>query len=282
MAHKTRWQRLRLGALLVGLTVQAGCLSFVHPVDPLPKHEALETIDIPQPCKNHVYVFFIHGNDPFDLSNFSGLHDYFRDLGFIKTYYGMPYHSFLFEKEVRKVRQEDPLSRFVLIGFSYGAGLARDLACSVRSAGVDIDLLVYLDGVEFGPRPLHRPANVHRVLNILSSHRSQKRNVPEGENHQYNDAWHFGSVTHPKTVHLLARELADVARQVPIIQYAPLPNADGPLPPPTTLPPPTPAAAGEWDFLKPDNHALGLSGGKPTAEAIGTAPATLGQSVPPK
>lgn len=279
----SRWIRrlLLIGAVVPGLVLQTGCLSFVHPVDPLPKHEALETIDIPQACKNRVHIFFVHGLDPLDLGNYSGLHDYFRELGFIKTYYGMPYHSLLFEKEVRHVRQADPEARIVLIGFSYGAGLVRDLACSVRSAGIDIDLLVYLDGVEFGPRPLHRPANVARVLNILSFARSDKRTIEEGENHKYRDAWHFGAVTHPQTVQLLARELADVARRVPIVQYTPLPTPDGPLPAPATLPPPTPVPPDEWGFLKPDNHALGLPGGKPALLAVETPPATLGQPEPP-
>jgi hypothetical protein len=268
-----------MAGLATAFALQAGCLSFVHPVDFPPREEVVETIQIPQACKNKVHIFFVHGLDPADLGNYSGLEEYVRKLGFIKTYYGMPYHAFHLEKELCKLRRNEPDARIVIVGFSYGAGLARDIACSVRSEGIDIDLLVYIDGARGEKRHLHRPANVMRVINILAFDRRDDRQVDEAENLRYADSWHFGSVTHPQTVRMLARELATVAHRVPIVQYAPLPTSAGPLPQPATLPPPqeieTPKD--QWDFLKPDNHSLGVPGIKPAPQAFATDPATLGK-----
>lgn len=268
------------GVWMLGLALlctQSGCLSFVHPLHPPAPDELLPCKEI-APCqKNQVYIFFVHGLDPFDLSNYEGLHAYVQSLGFIKTYYGWSYHAFYFEKELRKLREEKPEARIVLIGFSYGAGMVRDIACSVRSAGIDIDLIMYLDGVEWDKRPLHRPANVHRVVNILSHTRTDKRNVIEGENHRFEDAYHFKTVSHPQTLRLVAQELCAVAAQVPIVQRLPdLPPPNEQLPPPKEgapmLPAPkeVPQASSEWDFLLPDPFAQGVPGAKPAAQAFAT------------
>ena len=264
--------------LSLALVSQVGCLRCCHPVYPPPKEELLPYQDVAQCQKNKVHVFFVHGLDPLDLSNYEGLHDYVQSLGYIKTYYGWTYHAFLFEKELRALHQDEPDARIVLVGFSYGGGLIRDMACSVRAAGIPIDLVVYIDGVEWKGRPLHRPANVARVVNILSSPRSDESMVKEGENHRYDDAWHFGTVTHPQTLRLMARELADVARRVPIVQHLPpaevkpgqpAPKAD--LPPPTEVPKGKPD---EWGFLRPDDLAQGVLGSKPLPDAFATMPAT--------
>jgi hypothetical protein len=265
--------------LAVALGSQAGCLRFCHPVDPPPREELLPYLDVAQCQKNKVHIFFVHGLDPLDLSNYEGLHEYVQSLGYAKTYYGWTYHSFLFEKELRALHHDEPDARIVLIGFSYGAGMVRDMACSVRSAGVPIDLMVYIDGVEFDKRPLHRPANVARVVNILSFARSDECLVKEGENHRYDDVWHFGTVTHPQTLRLIARELADVARRVPIVAHLPAAEVKpGEKPPAPDLPPPTELKDGkpdEWGFLRPDGHALGVPGSKPAPAAFATEPATV-------
>ncbi len=275
-------KRLAAWGLAAALLGQAGCLRFCHPVDPPSHEELLPYADVAQCQKNKVHIFFVHGLDPLDLANYEGLHEYVQSLGYIKTYYGWSYHSFLFEKELRELHKEEPDARIVLIGFSYGAGMVRDMACSVRSEHIPIDLIVYLDGVELDKRPLHRPANVARVVNILCFARSDECLIKEGENHRYDDVWHFATVTHPQTLRILARELADVARHVPIVQHLPPVHlAPGEKQPPPDLPPPTEVPGGkpdEWGFLRPDAHAQGVSGAKPAQAAFEMAPATVKES----
>lgn len=268
------------GLAFLGCT-QTGCLSFCNPLQPLPREELEPYHDI-APCqKDKVHVFFVHGLDPNDISNYTGLFEYVRSLGYGKTYFGWVYHSFLFENEIRALHEQDPEARIVLVGFSYGAGMIRDVACSLRSAGITIDLLFYIDGVEFDHRLLHRPANVARVINILSFNRSDQRLVKEGENHLYKDVWHYATVTHPQTLRLIARELGAIARMVPIVQIM---RADKVVPtappaaPAHVLPPPnegTQQKASEWGFLRPDGWSRGVKGGRPAEQAYAIDPAAL-------
>lgn len=290
MPGKRRLYRLGLCGLALATGIQAGCLQYFHPIDPLPADEVRDTSQVPTGCKNGVYVFLLHGIDPFDLANFEGVHDYVQSLGYIKTYLGQPFHAFYYEKEIVAIRKRDPNARFVLMGFSYGAGLVRDLACSVGKLGIDIDLIVYVDGVELDAHPLVKPTNVRKVVNILAYIRRDQPDIAGAENMRYDDVWHFGTVTHPKTLRMLVRELGEVALRVPVIADAPPPApgvivpapemlpAPRMLPAPEVLPAPKPnAKRGEWDFLKPDGHAIGAAGAKPIADAIHAEPASLEQ-----
>ncbi len=278
MLGKRLLSRVGSCGLAFMLCMQAGCLQMFHPVDPLPPEEVRDLLQVPTACKNGVYVFFLQGIDPLDLSNLKGLHDYVRSLGYIKTYFGLPFHAFYFEKEILAIRKREPNARIVLVGFSYGAGLIRDLACGLGKHGIDVDLLVYIDGVEVDSRPLIRPKNVGKVVNILANNRGDELFVCEAENVRYDDVYHFGTVTHPKTLRMLVRELGEVALRFPVVTDAP-PVVPGVIvPTPQMLPAPKPTTKrGEWDFLQPDGNAGVVTGSKPTTAAFGMPPATLGQ-----
>jgi hypothetical protein len=278
MLRKRLLYRLGLCGLALVLGLQAGCLQYFHPIDPLPAEEVRDNFEVPIGCKNGVYIFFLHGVDPLDLANFEGVRDYVQSLGYIKTYYGQPFHAFYYEKEIVAIRKRDPNARFVVMGFSYGAGLVGDLACSLGKQGIDIDLLVYVDGVRLEARPLSRPANVLEVVNILGHDRSDEQEIAGAKNMRYNDVWHFGTVTHPQTLRMLVRELSEVALRVPVITDAPPPVPGVIVPAPEMLPAPKPnAKRGEWDFLKPDGHTVGVPGTKPIVDAIHMEPASIKQ-----
>jgi hypothetical protein len=243
-----RAMHLCLAALLLGGT--PGCLSFVHSIDP-PTHETAAACEsLPQPCRNHVYVFLIHGMDPLDFANLSGVAHYIESLGFPKTYYGQMYHLWTFKKEVRRINKEDPCAHFVLIGFSFGANLVRELANSVKDDGVHIDLLVYLGGNTLENTPPNRPDHVDHIVNILATGCIWNgTTLDRADNIHYNNVWHFGSPTHPQTLQMLARELAIVAARVPIVERVPDVSKYGPQPRPYTAPPaPLPPP---WKFLEP-------------------------------
>jgi len=254
---KSRWGAAALA--LLALSLSPGCLRFCHPVEAPPPEEAA-CHELPQACKNHVYVFFVHGLDPLDLANLSGVNDHVRSLGFIKTYYGQPFHVYHFAGELRKVHECDPEARFVLVGFSYGAGLARDLAGAVEKDGIAVDLLIYIDGARLEASPLTSPPNVVRVVNVLGPDRDDNANVPGAENHVVDDVWHFGTPTHPQTLRILEQELGAVAERVPVVQTLPV-TGPGAMP---VLPPPLPAG---WGFLRPDGHARGAERPPPMADA---------------
>jgi hypothetical protein len=295
MRQDRRWSALARSVLLAGGLLSGGCLSFVHPLAPPGPADLLPCDGVPAACKNRVHLFFIGGIDPLDLGNLDGLCNYAHALGFIKTHVGAPYHAFYFEKEILRIHKADPDARFVLLGFSWGAGLARDVAAGVGARGVPTDLLVYIDGVTLAQKPLDRPATALHVVNLLSCGRDPAgHKVEHATNVQYDDAGHFGAPTHPQTRKMLANELAVVALRVPLVEVAPPPahpefipprpvperlpaplpapeRLPAPKPTPERLPPPKPekptAARGDWDFLLPDGSSTGYPGGQPMAEA---------------
>jgi len=272
---------LLLALVTLGAT---GCLSFCHPIDPLPPEQAAECKAIPEPCLNHVHVFFIHGMDPLDLANLAGVVEYVQKLGFIKTHYGQMYHTWQFKKDLRRIAKEDPEARFAIVGFSFGANMARNLTNAVKGDGVLIDLLIYLGGNTLDNTPPNRPEHVLRIVNILAhGYVWNGANLDGAENLEYTDVGHFGSPTHNQTLIVLRQELAVVARRVPIIERVepalpptgptPHPLNATPIPAPTAVP--TAAKPGEWNFLEPTASPGSVAGRPPTQQALDSPPATM-------
>ncbi len=257
MTPQGRWRPLGL-ALLVALCLagEQGCLSFVHSLDVPPKEQVVLGEKIPAPSRNHVHIFLIHGLDPLDLANLRGLTEYLQQLGYLKTHYGQLYHLWAFKKEMLRLHKEEPQTRFVVIGFSFGANVACELVNAVKEDGIVIDLLVYLGGWALSNTPRTCPENVAHVVNILTAGCPWDGNLAGADNLQYDDVWHFGPPTHPQTRKLLARELAVVAARVPYVEKVPPlpPELEEEIPRPRRLPPEqlrqmTSQLPPEWNFL---------------------------------
>jgi hypothetical protein len=233
----------------------SGCMSFLHPVEPAKIDQSAECLTLPVGCREHVYVFFVHGMDPLDYANLTGVRNYVQELGFHKTYYGQMYSAGQFGREIRRIREADPEARFVLIGFSFGANFVRDLTISAGKENIPIDLLVYLGGNTLENRPQDQPENAARIINILASGLIWNGDtLDRAENLQEPDVWHFGTATHPHTLNLLAHELATVAARVTYVERSvPIATID-PEPTPRPIPAPMSTKADEWDFLKPESH----------------------------
>lgn len=249
------WQLLlRLGVMAAVVAGMSGCMSFLHPIAPLTPEQCAPLKAYPPCCRSHVYIFIVHGLDPLDYANLVGVRDYLQALGFRKTYLGQLYHTLEYDRELHRIHQEDPLARFVLIGFSFGANMVRTLANSAKEDGIPIDLLVYLGGNTLHNDERDQPANALQIVNILASGCIWNGAVMEqAVNINVPDVYHFGSPTHLATLEMLRQELAVVASRVPVL---PPPACAPPMLVPQPEPPlPAPAARrGEWDFLKPVVH----------------------------
>jgi hypothetical protein len=250
-----RWKDA-LGRWLVsaGLAGGAGCMSVLHPVNP-PGLEQRAACQAQLTCaKDHVYIFFVGGLDPLNYANLTGVRDYINELGFNKTYLGQLYHVWYLDKQIHHIHETDPEARFVLVGFSFGANMVRDLAHWAAEGGTTIDLLVYLGGNTLENCPEDQPDNAIRIINILASGCIWNGDhLDRAENLHLTDVWHFGSPSHPTTLNLLAHGLAEVAARVPV----PAPREEAPVPAEEVAPTPRPVmprAASHrpgWDFLKP-------------------------------
>jgi hypothetical protein len=262
--------------LAVALAGSSGCMCYLHPIAPLAPEYTEPCHCVPKAARDHVYVFLVHGLDPLDFANLSGVSDFVRDLGFNKTYYGQLYHPPYFDSEIRKVCQDDAEARIVLVGFSFGANMVRSLAQSVKTDNIKIASLIYFGGNTLNNTDRDQPDNAEHITNILAYGCIWNgAQMDRAENLRAPGVWHFGSPTHPVSLKVLARELARVAATVPVVveaeptpspplEEAPTPRPVKPLsddlPPPRRLPPPDAPPAtpgketvqdGEWDFLKP-------------------------------
>jgi hypothetical protein len=243
------------------LVTAPGCISYLHPIEK-PKPEYVEACQsVPYCSREHVYVFFVHGMDPCNYANLSGLRDYVQALGFPKTYYGQLYHKWSFDKEIRKVREHDPEARFVLVGYSFGANMVRDIAQAAAKDGIGIDLLFYIGGNTLRNKPEDQPENAIRIVHILSQGWDwMGEPLDRAENINIAKVYHFGSPTDPQTCRALARNLAEVAAAIPVPDKpeAPIRPLEEQAPTPrkliqhTAQKPSEPlTSAEEWNFLQP-------------------------------
>jgi hypothetical protein len=216
MQQQGRWRRaITLSLLGASLASSFGCLSMVHRIDPakLEMHEPGP--DVGACARDHIHVFFRNGLNVAGLANLTGLRDYVQGLGYCHTYYGELCARPDFAGEIRKIHACDPEARFVLVGFSFGANLMRNLAQSVRDDGITIDLLFYMGANTLRNVPSDQPDNVCRIVNVLANGCIWNGDSMErAENIHVDGVWHFGSPTHQLTLEALTRELAAVAATV--------------------------------------------------------------------
>lgn len=164
-------------------------------------------------ARKHVYIFLVNGFDPFHYADVPGLAEYIRSLGYEHVYYSELITAGSLLEQIEQVPRWDDRARIVLIGYSFGANAARNLAHSLAEEGITVDLLVYLNGNTLRNTTWDRPANARRVINILAwGVLLDGAQLDNAENIEIPDAWHFNTPTHPLTLNLLQHELAALAR----------------------------------------------------------------------
>jgi hypothetical protein len=251
--------RIVAGCLLaVACAANAGCLSCFNPVRG-PQADCIALChEQPRGERNHVYVFFLNGLDPVNCCNLTGVRDCVQRLGFIKTYYGQPFHYWWFASEIRRLRHDDPDARFVLVGSQWGANLVCSLARDLRGDDITIDLALLLDGCWLDCKAERQPDNVDRIVHLWSRTCLLKgKDYPGAENVCIEGANVFGCGGHPETMERLALELSVVAAGIPIE------TNDLPVPPEAPAPQPVedkmPQVSKKWDFLQPRSNRPGAA-----------------------
>ncbi len=192
-------------------------LGFFHPLDT--DHTVLNQGAFHQTAPHHLhtYVFCFNGVDPANLGNMYGLCTFIKSYGFPQTYFGQMYHGNYYLRKIRQIHHDDPQARFVLVGFSGGTYVIRNMANTLRSEGVIIDLLVYIGGDMIYNTPYSQPDNALRILNVTgygfclsggnlffngdTLDRATNVRIP---------IYHFGLPSHRDTLQWLLRELDQV------------------------------------------------------------------------
>jgi hypothetical protein len=198
--------------------------SFLHPVASPRPEVAAQCLGLPACARDHVYIFLVNGCDPCSVCNLRGLYDYVLALGFHQVYFGQMWNTRRYVRTIRRIRQEDPHARIVLLGYSISANLVRKMAQDLNEDCTRIDLLVYLAGDFVRNSKAFKPDNVCRILNIrgwglvfLGGGAFVKGADIDGcENHSLGFVRHSCIPANKKALELLARELTDLAASVAV------------------------------------------------------------------
>ncbi|MCS7159241.1 MAG: hypothetical protein RMJ19_02110, partial [Gemmatales bacterium] len=158
-----------------------------------------------------------NGLDLLHYADMPGLAQHLRSLGYCRVYYSELLTANSLVEEIQQVARQDSQARFVLIGYSFGANWARNIAHTLADQGIAIDLLVYLNANTLRNTPYDRPENAQRVINILAwGVLLDGDHLDNAENIEITDAWHFNTPMHPHTLRILEQELARLHDPRPI------------------------------------------------------------------
>ncbi len=243
---------------------QSAGLGFVHPLQ-VPD-AALE-----QQCqatskerREHIYLFFINGVDRLYLGNLNSLCAYVRQLGFPHAQCGQMSQSRDYYYEIRRLHRADPQAKFVLLGFSAGAYLARNIAHSLQDEGIGVEVLIYIGGDALRNEDRSRPANARRIINItghgyLLTGRNLFMNgehIAGAENLRL-PVRHMALPSQAETISAVLRALVDLAGEPQPV--TPSPATSSLTPSSFGVPAATPAASAPPVTWRPAPPQVGLS-----------------------
>lgn len=252
-----------------------GCLFARHPSPVPPCHVCQQFDAIDEDCRAGVYIFFMNGNDPFGYANLKGVRDYLSQLGFSKTYFGEIGHEGWMAEEIVCIHRDHPGSRFIVVGFEYGADPARRMVAAALKRGAPIDLLLFLEprGSVFNA-PSVDPGINRTVVMQTDTLFAQSAPIEGAEVIKVKRKSRYELPTQLEVIDLLVGQASLSAEQVPIVIDAPEPvpallDETAPTPRPVVERPSQ--TFDEWDFLKRFSrrdvrhslHAKSLATGQP-------------------
>lgn len=252
---------LVLGAACIAGLSGCFCHDKAKLQDPTLKEQRVLGQALPGACRSHCHLVFLHGCDPLDCIDLSGMVEHLQDLGYIKTHEGEFFHAITLAEEIRQVHLKDKTARFVLIGDGEGAASAHETARILGYDHIGVDLVVYLNpSAKVGKlKPLD---SVAQWVNVQGKNSTGE---PVPGDHVINiivsNVADWGLATHPQTMEIVLRELMKVASRVPVIEKV-LPLNPNPEPTPKPVKPVPKGPPDEWDFLQPRSQSETLPGSK--------------------
>jgi hypothetical protein len=177
--------------------------------------------------KEHVHFFLINGFDPAYCANLNGVAAYFRDMGFANTHCYQFTTAWLARRQIEEIRGSDPQARIVLLGFSFGANFARNIANHLEHKGVYIDCLIYLGGDTIFNTQASRPGNVGQIVNItghglvlLGRDMFLKGDDIDGAVNMRLDARHYSLPCQTETINAIGQAVLAAAAQPTVLPTA--------------------------------------------------------------
>lgn len=240
-----------VGLLLAG----SGCVNCGYQVC-RPALTAGPYAEVPLCDRREVYLVMVNGLTPACPAGLDGLRRQLADRGFTKVYSGELCHVWWLWQEVKRLHEEEPSARFVVLGYDFGCGPAASLVQDAIEKQMPVDGLVLLN-------PVGASADCGcRVPTIVIRSGTEAPPLPQAECVCVPESSHFTLPSKPQTVEVVYGLLKDSAARVehlPDIDEGML-LYDG-APPPRQLPLPGPEQSGDWLFLhdRAGTHTVPLS-----------------------
>jgi hypothetical protein len=159
--------------------------------------------------KQNVYLYFVHGLDPFDLADLAGLERHFRDLGYSNTRIFQFYDGDELIEDIYQVKSFKPDARIMILGFSAGTLTTSRVINRLHDQHqIDVDLVVYTAGIALMDTQEVRPKFIGKIIHILDGGVILPGvELTGADNYRFEDVWHFGTPLHPNTLGIIESEL---------------------------------------------------------------------------
>jgi hypothetical protein len=249
-------KRWAVAAVVATLLAGSGCVCCHHQACKVARDVAPDC-PLPAADRQRVYLFMVNGLTPNTPIGLDGLRDQVNRQGFAKVACGELFHVPWMAAEIRRIHDEDPAARFVLLGYDVGGPAAARLAADARARGVPVDAVVLIDPIG-NVDPTGGPQRV-----VLLSSSDPPPAVTHTESVTLPGVGHFKLPTHPKSVAAVTQTLTDAAGRIDDGGIV-TPDFDWTYehaPPARPITAPGPDAPAEWNFLLdlPGNHTDALT-----------------------
>lgn len=206
LCHRTRL--LQSFVLFTCLLLLSSCSSLPGKVTSVTTHQA-GYATAQDPAKQNVYLYFIHGLDPFDIADLAGLERHFRDLGYYHTRLLQFYESDEIIEDIRQVKAFNPDARIMILGFSAGTLTTSSVINTLHHKHqIDVDLVVYTAGIALMDTEEARPTYIGKIIHILDGGMVLPGvELTGADNYRFEDVWHFGTPSHANTMGIIEAEL---------------------------------------------------------------------------
>ena len=201
-----------LGVLFVWIAFPAGCAMRIEP-RLLTEVQALSASQ-----RDRVRLYFLNSPiDPLHLGRLPQLRDAITAAGFTHSRYVAVADGARLARAVRRVHQEDPAARIVLIAWSGASLAAWDAAADLAENGITVDRIAYLDSnwIKTRIRKRGHPANVGRVILVYRRNNPPPGGVTDAVLHVIPTSDHLGVPAHARTAEALIEELIELASSSP-------------------------------------------------------------------
>jgi hypothetical protein len=163
--------------------------------------------------RNHVVAVLVGPETVFDLGGVGTFSKSLNEAGFARIYRGGILHTNWLSREVQRTYEDDPETRFVVIGYDLGCRAARNLAVDLSNSGVPVDAVVLLDPLAVDS---NRALPTNTEVTVVRSHGWTGNPVPDALESIVPGVGHYDLLASPETLGTVVTAMSTVAQRVAV------------------------------------------------------------------